>query len=370
MVETPASVPFLDLAPSTEAVRATVVAGLERLLRSGAFVNGPAVADFEKAYARWCGTGDCVGTASGLDALRLALLAAELQPGEEVIVPALTFVATLEAVTQAGGRPVPADVREDDFCLDAAAAAAAVGERTRFLLPVHLYGQVADVAALESIGPPIVEDACQAHGAVREGRRAGTVGIAAAFSFYPGKNLGAFGDAGGLVTSSDEVARRARALREHGQTRKYVHAAEGYTARLDTFQALVLLAKLPLLDPWNTQRAEAARLYNSLLDGVGDLVLPTPAAGSSPVWHLYVIRTANPDALAESLARRGIGTRRHYPDPVHLTEAYTRLGYGRGSFPVAERLAQEVLSLPIFPGIRDDQLEAVARAVREYFDRG
>ena len=289
-----------------------------------------------------------------------------------MIVPASTFVATLEAVTQAGGVPVVVDVSDDDYCLDPAATSAAVGPRTHTLMPVHLYGQLADMRALRRIaeakGSHILEDACQAHGAERDGFRAGAAGSAAAFSFYPGKNLGAAGDAGALVTEDAGTAARVRAMREHGQTAKYVHAYEGWTARLDAIQALVLSHKLPLLDGWNEQRRGAARFYGRELEGVGDLVLPAVPAGSSPVWHLYVVRTREPETLAAFLRERGIGTGRHYPAPVHLTEAYKWLGHRRGAFPVAEALARECLSLPMFPGISEAQLAAVADGVRAFFD--
>jgi dTDP-4-amino-4,6-dideoxygalactose transaminase len=362
-----ARVPFLDLTAQHGPLLERVVAEIGELAETGGFTNGPQVAAFEEAYAAYCGSAHCVGVANGLDALRLALLAAGLEPGDEVIAPALTFAATLEAVTQAGGVPVLADIGEDDYCLDPAAAAAAVTPRTRFLLPVHLYGQMADVAGLEQLGIPIVEDACQAHGARRDARRAGSAGLAAAFSFYPAKNLGAFGDAGALTTSDDELAAPVRALREHGQYRKYEHALEGYTARLDTIQAIVLLHKLPLLESWNDERRRAAALYTERLAEVGDLRRPHVADGSDPVWHLYVVRTRRPDALADFLRDRGIGTGRHYPQPLHLAPAYARLGYREGAFPVAEALACECLSLPIFPGIAEAQLEAVCEAVEAYF---
>ena len=310
--------------------------------------------------------------ASGLDALRLGLLATGLEPGDEVIVPAATFVATVEAVTQAGGVPVVVDISEGDYCLDSEAAEAAVGPRTHSLMPVHLYGQMADMATLEPIararGLALVEDACQAHGAERAGVRAGATGTVAAFSFYPAKNLGAAGDAGALVSRDEELATRVRALREHGQTAKYIHAFEGWTARLDSIQALVLEHKLPLLDGWNDDRRDAARFYGEALDGVGDLALPPVPAESSPVWHLYVIRTARPEALATFLRERGIGTGRHYPEPVHLTAAYAHLGHRPGEFPVAETLARECLSLPIFPGITEQQLGAVVDNMRAFFD--
>jgi dTDP-4-amino-4,6-dideoxygalactose transaminase len=274
-------------------------------------------------------------------------------------------------VTQAGGVPVVVDVREDDYCLDPGAAAAAVSPRTHAVMPVHLYGQLADMRALlevaEKHGVALLEDACQAHGAERDGIRAGANGTAAAFSFYPGKNLGAAGDAGALVTSDGDVAARMRALREHGQTAKYVHAYEGWTARLDALQATVLSHKLPHLDEWNEQRRTAAAFYADALAGVGDLRLPPVAPGSSPVWHLYVVRTADPEALGTFLRERGIGTGRHYPAPIHLTEAYAFLGHGPGEFPVAEALARECLSLPMFPGVTEAQLTAVADAVRAFF---
>lgn len=365
-------VPFLDVTACTDkAIREAIVAGVRRVLATGEFTNGPEVTDFEGAFARYCGSGQCVGVASGLDALRLALLGAGLQPGDEVIVPANTFVATFEAVTQAGGVPIPADVSGIDYNIDPAAVEAAVSPRTSFLLPVHLYGQMVDMRALAALakraGLEIVEDACQAHGAERDGLRAGTVGVGGAFSFYPGKNLGAIGDAGAVVTDDAVLATRVRGLREHGQRHKYEHDMVGYTARLDTVQALALLVKLPFLDRWNTQRRLAAAAYGNGLAGVGDLGLPPVPAGSVPVWHLYVVRTGRRDELARFLAGRGIGTGRHYPQPAHLSRAYAHLGYQRGSFPVTEALADELLSLPMFPGISLSQVEAVVASVRDFY---
>ena len=271
-VVTAPAVPFLDLRPSHEPLREALLDELGVVIDSGAFTNGPAVARFEEAFAAYCGRSFCVGTASGLDALRLAFVAAGLEPGDEVVVPAQTFVATWEAVTQAGGRPVPADISELDYGLDPEAAAEAVGPRTRFLLPVHLYGQAADLAGLADLaarrGLVLVEDACQAHGARRDSHTVGGVGHAAAFSFYPAKNLGAFGDAGALVSDDPDLVRRVVALREHGQTRKYVHEVEGWTARIDTVQAVVLLQKLALLDAWNDERREAAAYYGDALAGL------------------------------------------------------------------------------------------------------
>ncbi len=365
------TVPFLDLAPVHMPLKAQILADVAELIDTSAFTSGPAVRRFETAFARYCGTRECVGVSSGLDALRLGLLAAGIEPGDEVIVPALTFAATFEAVTQAGGVPVPVDVTSSDYNLDMAAVEAAVGEATRFVLPVHLYGQMADMRRLgeiaEARGLTIVEDACQAHGARRDGIGAGEAGHAAAFSFYAGKNLGAMGDAGALVTDDEHLAGAVRALREHGQRTKYVHDVEGYTARLDTIQALVLARKLPRLDDYNGERRLIAAAYAAGLRGVGDLELPPVAESSEPVWHLYVVRTADPEALAAFLHARGIATGRHYPHPPHLCAAYAWLGLGRGAFPTTEALSAELLSLPIYPGMAPPQMHAVVQGVREYF---
>jgi dTDP-4-amino-4,6-dideoxygalactose transaminase len=362
---------FLDLTPTTERVREQILRGLETVLSANTFANGPEVAEFEREFARWCGVSSCVGVASGLDALRLGLLAAGIGPGDEVVVPALTFIATFEAVTQAGARPVVADVQASDYNLDPGAAADMLTERTACLLPVHLYGQMADVRSLVELAAAkrvlLVEDACQAHGAIRDGVRSGSAGEIGAFSFYPSKNLGAMGDAGALVTRSEELAARVRALREHGQTSTYRSEVPGYTARLDTIQALVLLCKLPHLAEWNAERARAAAFYSRELAGVGDLRLPPVPEGSTPVWHLYVIRTADPEGLAALLRERGITTARHYPELPHLSPAYAELGLTQGAFPVAEAIAREGLSLPLFPGISDAQLARVCEAVRDFF---
>ena len=364
-------VPFLDLGRSHAPLKAEILEDIAALIDSSAFTNGAAVGSFEEAFASWGGVSECVGLASGLDALRLGLLAAGIEPGDEVLVPAMTFVATFEAVTQAGGVPVPVDASELDWNMDPAAAEAATTARTRFLVPVHLYGQLSDMVQLRGLaerqGLVLLEDACQAHGASRDGLGAGTVGRMSAFSFYPGKNLGAFGDAGALVTADAALASRVRALREHGQREKYRHEWEGWTARLDTIQALVLLRKLPLLAAWNEERRAAAQWYGEALEGVGDIVLPAVPDGSDPVWHLYPVRTADPAALGDHLRTLGIGTGRHYPEPPHLSAAYRQLGFVAGAFPVAEAIADEELSLPIFPGIEESQLAAVVEGIRAFF---
>jgi dTDP-4-amino-4,6-dideoxygalactose transaminase len=364
-------VPFVDLGLMHAGIRDAVLEDFAALIDTGAFANGPAVAEFERALAAYVGTDEAVGMASGLDALRLGMQAAGLEPGAEAIVPANTFIATVEAIAQAGARPVLVDATEADYELDLAAAAAAVGPRTRFLVPVHLYGQLADMRGVLALAAArelvVIEDACQAHGATRDGITAGAAGAVGAFSFYPGKNLGAFGDAGAATTSDPAIAAGMRILREHGQRVKYDHVVEGWTSRLDTIQALVLLRKLPLLDGWNRSRREAAALYADALADLGDLALPPVPAGSDPVWHLYPVRTARRAELQAFLAERGIATGRHYPQPIHLSPAYAHLGYARGAFPVSEALAEELLSLPIFPGMTEAQVAAVADAVAGFF---
>lgn len=286
----------------------------------------------------------------------------------------MTFVATFEAVVHAGGRVVVVDVDEDDACMDPAAAEAAIGPGTRFLLPVHLYGQMADMRALGSLAADrdllILEDACQAHGAERDGIAAGAAGNAAAFSFYPSKNLGAMGDAGALVLDDEAADETARAIREHGQARAYHSDHVGLTSRLDTLQALVLRRKLPSLSRWNAERARAAAFYGEALQGVGDLRLPATAAGAKHVWHVYQVRTSDPEALGAYLSGRGVATKRHYPEPPHLSRAFAGLGHTAGSFPVAEAIARETLSLPLYPGITAEQLQAVVDAVADFFARG
>jgi dTDP-4-amino-4,6-dideoxygalactose transaminase len=367
-------VPFVDLSGSARRLGPAFLRELEELMEAGAFVNGRYVDAFERDFATDCGRAYCVGVSSGLDALRLGLEALGIEPGDEVIVPAMTFIATFEAVVQAGGIPVAVDVRDADACLDIVATAAAVGSRTRFVMPVHLYGQMVDVSALAELagqrGLKVVEDACQAHGASRDGLRAGACSEAAAFSFYPSKNLGAMGDAGALVTDDADVAATVRALRQHGETTRYHSDLVGYTARLDALQALVLSHKLPLLAGWNDDRREAAAYYTQALAGVGDLRLPFVPDGSTPVWHLYTVRTADPVALADFLGARGVQTGRHYPQPPHLSRAFASLGHPPGSFPIAEAIARETISLPIFPGIGEERLEAVVSAVQAFFARG
>lgn len=352
-------------------LRDEILADLADLIERSEFATGPAVASFEAEFAAYCGARFCVGVASGLDAVRFALTASGVGPGDRVVVPANTFIASFEAISQAGAIPVPVDVSLADYNVDVDAAAAALDTRTAALLPVHLYGQMANMRALDEVarrhGIGVVEDAAQAHGATRDGVVPGGLSHAAAFSFYPAKNLGAMGDAGAVTTNDDAVAASIRRLREHGQREKYVHEVIGWTGRLDAFQAAVLRRKLARLAEWNEQRRAAAAAYNEVLAGAGDLILPPVAEESVPAWHLYAVRTSDPVALATHLQEREIQTGRHYPQPPHLSAAYADLGYRPGAFPITELLARELLSLPMFPGLTDNEIEAVAAAIGDFF---
>lgn len=363
-------VPFLDLPAQYRQIESELRPVLDDLMRRGAFIGGPEVEAFEREFAVFCGSRHCVGLNSGTDALRFALMAIGLTPGDEVVTVANTFIATTEAVTQAGGVPVFVDVDPATATMDPERLAAAITPRTRAVLPVHLYGQPADMDPILAIaaqhGLAVIEDACQAHGALYRERVAGTMGAFGAFSFYPGKNLGAFGDAGAVVTDSDEDARTIRMLRDHGQVRKYYHDLEGYNGRLDAIQAAVLRLKLRRLEEWTRARQANARLYDRLLDGIPGLERIREADGRRSVYHLYVILVDDRDGLQRALADKGIGTGLHYPLPLHLQKAYAHLGIGPGRLPVTERLAERLLSLPMFPELAREQIEHVADSIREH----
>lgn len=359
-------IPLVDLGIQHDRVADEVRAGFDRVLAGRAFVLGPEVERFEQAYADYCGTGHCVGVANGTDAVELALRAVGVGPGDEVVTAANTFVATAEAIVRTGATLVLADC-DEDFLLDPEAAAAAVTGRTKAIVPVHLYGQPAPMEryAAAARGIPLVEDAAQSHGATRHGRRSGSLGVAGATSFYPGKNLGAYGDAGAITTDDAGVAERLRALRSHGGTRKYEHLAVGVNSRLDELQAVVLAAKLRRLEAWNDERRMAAARYDDLLKGLDEVAVPNVAQGNEHVWHLYVIRVPRRPAVLAHLNAAGVHAGIHYPAPIHLLPAFPSRGWGRGAFPTAERLAGEILSLPIYPGITPAQQERVVDHLAE-----
>ena len=357
------SVPLVDLAVQHAAVADEVAEGWRQVLAKTSFIAGPQVATFEAEYAAFTGARQCVGVANGTDAIEIALRALGVGPGDECIVPANTFIATAEAVHRTGAQPVLADCADDGtYLIDPDAVAAALTPRTRAIIPVHLYGQIAPVERLVPVarqaGACIVEDAAQSQGA-RRGEAAGILGDAAATSFYPGKNLGAYGDAGAVLTDSADLAARIRLIADHGSRKKYEHELIGLNSRLDTLQAVVLSAKLRRLADWNSARQAAAARYHAMLAQAEDVITPRVLDGNEHVWHLYVVRVPDRDRVIGEIHAGGIGAGIHYPVPLHLTPAFAKLGYPEGAFPVAERAAREILSLPLFPGITPEQQERV-----------
>jgi dTDP-4-amino-4,6-dideoxygalactose transaminase len=355
-------VPFLDLSAPWHELREELDAAWRRVMDSGWYILGKEVAAFEEEFAAWCGTCHCIGVGNGLDALHLILRALDIGPGDEVIVPSNTYIATWLAVTYAGATPVPVEPDSVTFNLDPMLLEAAITPKTRAVIPVHLYGQPADMDAVNSIarrhGLKVIEDAAQAHGARYRGRRCGSLGDAAGFSFYPGKNLGALGDGGAITTNDNDLAERVRMLRNYGSSKKYVNEVAGFNSRLDELQAALLRVKLARLDEWNDRRRVVAAAYYKELAGTG-LALPFVPDWVEPVWHLYVVCCQDRDAVTARLDRSGIGWLIHYPVPPHLQGAYRNLGYRAGDFPVAERMTREVLSLPMGPHLASGQIDLV-----------
>jgi len=362
-------IPLVDLKAQYAAHREAIDAAIARVLAHTGFIGGPEVRAFEEAFAAYQGTRRAVGVASGTAAIFLILKALGIGPGDEVITTPHTFIATVEPVIELGARPVFVDIDPATYNLDPAGIEAAITERTKALMPVHLYGQMAPMDAILAVARrhnlPVIEDAAQAHGAEAEGQRCGSLGDIACFSFFPSKNLGCYGD-GGMVTSNNaELLARVRRLRDHGRVAKYEHVELGWAYRLDALQAAVLSAKLPHLDAWTVARRRAARYYHELLAD-SPVSLPVELPGNRHVYHLYVIRVQERDALVEYLHMQGIGASVHYPLPLHLQPVYRDRGWGPGSFPVAERAAATVLSLPLYAEITPDQQERVAGTIRLY----
>jgi len=364
-------IPLVDLSAQFKTIRAEIEPRVAEVMASGDFILGKAVGEFETEFARYCGCRRSVGLASGLDALRLILRALAIGPGDEVITVANSFIATALAISSVGATPVLVDCDPATYMIDVRQASAAVTVRTRAILPVHLYGQPAEMDPLLDLarrrGLEVIEDAAQAHGAKYRGRVCGSLGRAAAFSFYPGKNLGAYGDGGAVTTNDPELADRIATLRNYGSRVKYCHEELGENSRLDTIQAAILSVKLRHLDAWTVRRREIAAIYSRALAGVGDLVLPAVPAHVDPVWHLYVIQTSRRDALLARLQERGIGALIHYPVPIHLQPAYAGEGWRPGAFPVAEALSTQVLSLPLYPEMTEEQIAFVTEQIRAFF---
>jgi len=380
-------IPFLDLISPHLELEDELITVFRNALRSGRFIGGDMVGDFEKDFAEYCNTKYCIGVGSGTDALRFALIAGGVKKGDTVLTVPNTFIATTEAISQAGAIPAFVDIDPKTYNMDPnkledylktrlTPNASSLTPQPKAVIPVHLYGQPADMDSIlklaEKYNLIVIEDACQAHGAEyfsqreKQWRKAGSMGKATAFSFYPGKNLGACGEGGAVTTNDDKVAQKVRMLRDHGQTRKYLHEMEGYNGRLDAIQAGILKSKLKKLPEWSEKRLENACRYNELLKKVDGIRIPYDPEWTRPVYHLYVIRTQNRDELQKYLTDNHIATGLHYPVPLHLQAAYSGLGYKKGDFPVTEKVASEILSLPMYPGITESQQKFVVEKIKEW----
>jgi dTDP-4-amino-4,6-dideoxygalactose transaminase len=393
----PTKVPFLDLVTPHKELEEELLAVVKKAFSNAGFIGGPMVEEFEREFARFCDAKYCVGVNSGTDALRFAFMASGIEPGDIVITVPHTFIATTEAISQAGGQIRFVDIHEQTYTLDPEKLREYIDKYCQFdaksgrliergskrrvaaVVPVHLYGQMADMDPIMELAAKynfiVIEDACQAHGAeyfsrkANAWRKAGSIGKAAAFSFYPGKNLGACGEGGAITTNDEAMAQRMKMIRDHGQAKKYYHDVEGYNGRLDSIQAGWLSVKLRHLAQWNESRRALAHRYHELLAEAKDsIVVPVEAAWTKGVYHLYVVRVPNREALQAALAEAGIGTGIHYPIPLHLQKAYEHLGYQKGAFPVTERVASEIVSLPMFPQMTTAQQDEVAQKVEEFLD--
>jgi dTDP-4-amino-4,6-dideoxygalactose transaminase len=359
-------VPFLDLPGQFRALQDEIDAALKPIFSSAGFIMGPQVAEFEKHFAEYIGVSDCVSLHSGTAALHLALLALGVGPGDEVITAANSFVATTEAIAFVGAKPVLVDADPLTYNIDTTLIEAAITPATKVIMPVHLYGQLANMDAIMRLARKyklfVVEDACQAHGAQMKGKMAGSYGDLAAFSFYPGKNLGAAGDGGAVVTNNPQLAEKVRLLRDHGSRKKYEHEIVGHNFRLDTIQAAILNIKLKHLNAWNEARMRNAQYYTAALSNVSGLL--TPSVTTHSVFHLYVVRVKNRKAVQESMNAGGVQTGIHYPTPIHMQPAFSYLGYGKGDFPVSESAASEILSLPMYAELTQPQMDRVIEALK------
>jgi dTDP-4-amino-4,6-dideoxygalactose transaminase len=360
-------IPFLDIKAQYQSIKGEIDAAVLGVLASGQYVLGDEVAHFEQEFADYCNVKHAIAVNTGTSALHLALLAAGVGPGDEVITVPFTFVATVSAICYTGARPVFVDVEPVTLTMDPAEVEAKITPRTKAIVPVHLYGQMADMDAIKAIaerhGIPVIEDACQAHGAQYKGHRAGSIGLSGCFSFYPGKNLGACGEGGMVVTNDDDQAKTMRMLRDWGQEQRYHHLLKGFNYRMDAIQGAILRVKLRHLEDWTEARRAHARRYSSLLAGSTDLTIPVEAADRRHVYHVYAVRSRDRDGLQRLLSAEGIPSGLHYPIPVHLQKAHADLGYQAGDFPVSEAAAREVLSLPIYPEMPVRHVDQVVAAL-------
>jgi len=364
-------VPFADLSRQHLPILSELSDMFEEAVKKSTFIMGAGVESFETAFASFCGVKYCVAVGNGTDALILSLKALNIGKGDEVITVPNTFIATSEAITAVGAKPVFVDIDPISFNINVGGIERAINKNTKALIPVHLYGQPADMDFLMELARKkdlsVIEDSAQAHGANYKGMKAGAIADISAFSFYPGKNLGCMGDGGAVTTNNGDLAEKVSMYRNHGRKEKYLHEFEGYNSRLDTIQALILEKKLEYLETWNTERRHAASIYDSLLFGMEEIKLPIEPVDTTHVYHLYVIRCRNRDGLKVFLEEKGISTGIHYPVPLHLQPAYRWLGYKKGSFPESEKAAREILSLPVFPGINEEEQVYVVEMIKEFY---
>lgn len=366
------TVPFLDLKAQYETIKEEIATAIEQVLENTAFAGGPFVAQFENEFANYCQCEYAAAVNSGTSALWLSMLSLGIGPGDEVITVPNTFIATAEAISFTGAKPVFVDIDEKTYNMNPALVERAITARTRAIIPVHLFGQPADMDPIMEIARSnniyVIEDACQAHGAEYKGRKAGSIGDVGCFSFYPGKNLGAYGEGGAIVTNNTELDRKIRMLRDHGQSKKYYHDLIGWNARMDGFQGAILSVKLKHLDEWNSVRRVHAKLYNELLKEIDEIILPTEADFAKHIYHVYAIRTKKRDFFIDRLKEADIHCGIHYPIPVHLQKAYQFLGLEQGSFAVAEKCAGEFVSLPMFPELRREQIEYAVLEIKRFIN--
>lgn len=368
----PDTIPFLDIKTSYQELKSELDAAYQRVMNSGWYILGSEVESFEKEFAEYCSAKHCIGVANGLDALHLILRAMDIGQGDEVVVPSNTYIATWLAVSHPGSIPVPVEPDERTYNINPELIEEAITARTKAIIAVHLYGQPADMDAISIIAKKhnlkVIEDAAQAHGARYKGKRSGGLGDAAGFSFYPGKNLGAFGDGGAVTTNDDDLADKIRVLRNYGSRMKYQNEVKGFNSRLDELQAALLRVKLKKLDKWNSRRAEIAKFYMKELADIDKLILPDVPVWANPTWHLFVVRHPERDKLQKKLDEAGIGTLIHYPVPPHLSRAYGKSGWNKGDLPIAESLADEVLSLAMGLHVSVDDMKRVAAVIKQDVD--
>jgi len=360
---------FVDLKRQYQGIEKEINSAILKTLERACFILGPEVEEFENNFADYCRVKYCVGVSSGFDALKLSLKALGISPGDEVITAANTFVATAFAISEVGAKPVLVDCQKLDYNLNPEKIESVITEKTKAIIPVHLYGQPAEMDSILAIAKKhnlfVIEDACQAQGAEYQGKRVGGIGLIGCFSFYPGKNLGAYGDAGAITTNNPELAEKIKILRNCGQKEKYNSVLKGSNCRLDSIQAAVLNVKLKYLDKWNAKRRQNAEFYNELLDKESEIIIPGEKDKAKHVYHLYVIRTKQRDKLIQKLNLKGIATGIHYPVPIHLQDAYQDLGYKEGDFPEAEKFSKTILSLPMFPELQREEIEFIVKSIKE-----